>query len=78
MEYYAVFFTYSGAIKYSKYLQKKGIKSETTPVPRKYTSNCGIGVKFFTDADIKKLISYDIEKLYRIENGDSILIYQAD
>lgn len=78
MEYYATFFTHSGAMKYSKHLKEKNIESEISPVPRKYSSNCGIGVRFQTDLDMKNLINSDMEKLYKIDNKDSILIYTAE
>ena len=44
MQYFITFFTHSGAIKFSRMLNKKNILNETSPVPRKLSSNCGIGV----------------------------------
>lgn len=78
MEYFATFFTHSGAIKYQKFLKQKGIEVELMPVPRRYSSNCGIGAKFSTIDDIKTLISYDIEKLYEINGKEEKLIYRDD
>ncbi len=44
MEYIGTFFTHSGAIKYSRFLNKLNINNQTMPVPRKISSNCGIGL----------------------------------
>lgn len=46
MNYFATFFTHSGAIKFSRFLTKIKIVNESCPVPRKLSSNCGIGVSF--------------------------------
>lgn len=78
MEYLATFYTHLGAVKYHRYLQNGGISAETMPVPRKYSSNCGIGVKFSTPEDIKALISEDIEKIFLILDGTGRLIYSSD
>lgn len=78
MEYIAVFFTHSGAVKYDKYLKKTSINSELMPVPRKLSSNCGIGVKFNYIMDINRIISEDIEKLFSIENQEYKLIYSCE
>lgn len=75
MEYLATFYTHLGAVKYHRYLQNKGIKTETMPVPRKFSSNCGIGVSFSTAEDIKTLISEDIERIFLIQDGIDKLIY---
>jgi len=76
MEYIATFFTHSGAIKYQKFLRHKGIDVELMPVPRRFSSNCGIGAKFSTSDDIKFLVSYDIEKLYAIDGKEEKLVYR--
>jgi len=79
MEYLATFHTHSGALKYCRYLQGKGITAETMPVPRRFSSNCGIGVKFRLDGDtdINNFISEDIEKLFRIDSTDARPIYSS-
>jgi Fe-S cluster biogenesis protein NfuA len=41
-------------------------------------SNCGISVKFSTDQNIKTLITYDIEKLYEINDMKEKLIYRGN
>ncbi len=48
------------------------------PVPRKLSSNCGIGVKFNYISDISTIISEDIEKLFSIDHEESKLIYACD
>jgi hypothetical protein len=78
MEYIATFFTHSGAIKYQKFLRAKSIAVELMPVPRKFSSNCGIGAKFIYEDDIKNIVSTDIEKLYSLSSGEGTLIYHAD
>lgn len=78
MEYIAIFFTHSGAIKYNKYLKSKNINAELMPVPRKLSSNCGIGVKFNYVEDINTIISEDIEKLFSQENQEHKIVYTCD
>lgn len=74
MKYLATFHTTSGAMKYYRYLQKEGIPAETMPVPRRFSSNCGICVGFRLDGDISEYISDDMEKLY---DKDERLIYSS-
>lgn len=78
MEYIATFFTQSGAIKYQRYLIEKNINAEIMPVPRKFSSSCGISVKFSLDDDVLKYISDDIEKIYEMSCSEGRLIYKAD
>jgi hypothetical protein len=78
MEYIAIFFTHSGAIKYHRYLKSVDIENETMTVPRKLSSNCGIGVKFFKYDGIENIIIDDIEKIYKLEDNQYILIYNCD
>lgn len=78
MEYTVVFFTHSGAIKYHRYLNSMGIKNETMPVPRRLSSNCGIGVRFATDKDVKNMITEDIEKIFKLDCGNNVEIYNCD
>lgn len=77
MEYLATFFTHSGAIKYNRYLKREGFSVDLMPVPRKVSSNCGIAARFKCDIDVKTIISEDIEQLFRIEENNYILLYQA-
>lgn len=78
MEYVGVFFTHSGAIKYHRYLISKGIESETMPVPRRLSSNCGIGVRFKTEENINNMITEDIEKVFSLEAGNYEIVYDGE
>lgn len=78
MQYIGVFFTHSGAIKYHRYLKRLEIVNETMPVPRKLSSNCGIGVKFNTDRDINNMITEEIEKIFKIDDNKNILVYECE
>ncbi|CEO23745.1 DUF3343 domain-containing protein [Paraclostridium sordellii] len=75
MNYFATFFTHSGAIKFSSFLTKVKIVNESCPVPRKLSSNCGIGVSFSYTGDIDELYIDDIEKIYFIDN-DKYCLYK--
>ena len=78
MNYLAVFFTHSGAIKYNRFLNSKGINNELMPVPRKLSSNCSIAARFTYEEDINNIISQDIEKLYKLQDREYILIYEIE
>ena len=78
MEYIAIFFTHSGAIRCSKSFENQGIKNSLMPVPRKLSSSCGIGTRFKYDGAIKDIVTEDIEKLYSLVNGDYNLIYEKE
>ncbi|GAA0733938.1 DUF3343 domain-containing protein [Clostridium oceanicum] len=78
MEYISIFFTHSGAIKYSRFLKKQNIKNKTLPVPRKLSSNCGIGVKFFYDKDVSEIITEDIEKIFKMSDKEYCCIYRNE
>lgn len=76
MNYIALFFTHSGAIKFKKVLKMQEIDSVLMPVPRTLSSNCGISVKFFFYNKIEDLINEDIEKIYQITDKNSYsLVY---
>lgn len=78
MEYIATFYTHLGAVRYHRYLQSRGVQSDTMPVPRRYSSDCGIGVKFTTKEDIKNLISEEIDKIFLINEGEGRLVYKNE
>jgi len=78
LEYLATFHTHMGAINFNRYLKKIGVKAEVLPVPRKYSSNCGIAVKFCTEQEIQAMINEDIEKLFLLVDGEDRLIYQNE
>lgn len=75
MNYFATFFTHSGAIKFSRFLTKSGIANESSPVPRKLSSNCGIGVSFSYTDDLNKIYIKDIEKIY-FKNCNEYSLYK--
>lgn len=75
MNYFATFFTHSGAIKFSRFLTKNKIVNESCPVPRKLSSNCGIGVSFSYEGVIDEIYIDDIEKIYYIDN-DKYCLYK--
>lgn len=75
MNYFATFFTHSGAIKFSRFLTKNKIVNESCPVPRKLSSNCGIGVNFSYEGDIDEIFIDDIEKIYFIDS-DKYCLYK--
>lgn len=78
MEYIATFFTHSGAIKFSRYLKSLDIKNQSMPVPRKISSNCGIGVKFIYDNKLDDLLTEDIETVFSIEHGEYNCVYREE
>jgi hypothetical protein len=78
MDYLATFFTHSGAVKYKKHMIKLGINVELLPVPRRLSSDCGIGARFSTGRDIRGLISEDIDKLFAVEKGGERLLFSSE
>lgn len=78
MEYMALFFTHSGAVKFDRSLKQKGYKSQPVPITRKLSSSCGIGVKFNFDGDLDDIISQDVERIYEIIESEYVLVYSCD
>lgn len=78
MDYIATFFTHSGAVKYKKHMTKLGVNVELLPVPRRLSSDCGIGARFSTGRDIRGLISEDIDKLFAVEKDGERLLYSSE
>jgi hypothetical protein len=77
MNYIALFFTHSGAIKFSNKLKKMGIKHDMMPAPRKLSTSCGVSVRFIAE-DFEDFVISDIDKIYQIENSNYILKYSSD
>ncbi|QZY55240.1 DUF3343 domain-containing protein [Crassaminicella profunda] len=75
-EYVAVFFTHSGAIKFDRNAKKDNISCELMPVPRKLSSNCGIGAKFKYNQHVYELVNEEIEKIFQVDGNNYILIYE--
>lgn len=78
MNYIATFFTHSGAIKFTRNLTKNDIPNEALPVPRKLSSNCGIGVKFKIENNLETIYNEDIEKIFKIEGTEYKLFKDFD
>lgn len=82
MDYIALFFTTSGAVKFKKKLEKQNISAESLPVPRRLSSSCGIAVKFNYDEKPESLLDDSVEKIYQIieKEGkeDYALIFEAE
>lgn len=74
--YIAVLFTHSDAIKLSRECKKRNIKHKLMPVPRKLSSNCGVCVNFHYEKNIEDLIFSGVEKIFCVEDGEYILIYE--
>jgi len=78
MTYTVVFFTHSGAVKFDRHMKKSGFFCELMPVPRKLSSNCGIGARIEYDGNLDDIVSNDTEKIFR-HVGDSFEIaYSAE
>lgn len=73
--YTIVFFTHSGAIKFDRHLKSLGIACELMPVPRKLSSNCGIGARIEYAGNLEEILSEDIEKIFKHVNGSQELVY---
>lgn len=77
MKFIALFFTHSGAIKFSNKLKKMDIKYDMMPAPRKLSTSCGVSVRFEAE-DFTNLVISDIDKVYQIENSNYSLKYSSD
>lgn len=77
-EYVAIFFTHSGAIKFDRKLKSLNIECELMPVPRKLSSNCGIGAKFKFNKDIMDLVDDEVEKVFIVEGKEYNLVYSEN
>jgi len=78
MEYIATFYTHSGAVKFSCFLEKENIHVELRPVPRQLTSNCGIAAQFSFSGDVSLYINEDIEKIFSITSKGYELIHENE
>lgn len=78
MEYTAVFYTHSGAIKYDKFLREQSVKCQLMPVPRALSTSCGIGIRFTYEGDISLIVSSDIEKIFKATASGYELIYENE
>jgi hypothetical protein len=78
MEYNILFFTHSGAVKFSRKAKSMDINIELMPVPRVLSSNCSISARIRYDKEIANLIDDEIEKIFISENSENRLIYEAE
>lgn len=78
MDYIVLFYTNSSAIKFAKLIKKSNYIGELIPLPRKLTSSCGMGVKFYFTSDLSLIISDEIEKIYAVEGNQYKLVYRAE
>ena len=65
-DYMVLFFTHSGAIKFGRKARKQAFPCELMPVPRKLSSNCGVGAKIQYEGTVDTLVDDEIEKIYAI------------
>lgn len=77
-KYMITFFTHSGAILFDRMCKKENIRCELMPVPRKLSSNCGIGAEVLTDIDINDIIDEEIEKIFITDKLESELVYESE
>ncbi|SDH96853.1 DUF3343 domain-containing protein [Desulfosporosinus hippei] len=74
-EYFAVFFTTSGAIRFHRFLRNNTIPAEVKPVPRNLSTSCAIGIEFFYKGNLSLLIIQDIKQIYIKQGNQYILKY---
>ena len=78
MKYIVVFFSQSGAIKFNKSMEKKGIDCILAPTPRRLSSSCGTCAQISYDNDVNDLVDDEVESIYLIKNSiDYSLIYDS-
>lgn len=77
-EYMVLFYTHSGAIKFSRKAKKMQFDCELMPVPRQLSSNCGVGAKIEFDGDPQLLVDEEIEKIYNNLENKYQLVYSGD
>ncbi len=75
MDYMVLFFTHSGAIKFSRKCKRDNIPCDLMPVPRILSSNCSVSGKIRYEGDIEDLIDEEIEEIFQIEGEEYNLIY---
>lgn len=78
MEYNILFFTHSGAMKFSRKMKSMNIACELMPVPRALSSNCSISARIEYDKNIENLLDDEIEKIFISKEHENKLIYEAE
>lgn len=78
MNYIIIFFSQSGALKFNRNMEKKGIECILAPTPRMLSSSCGTCAKIFYDKNILDLVDEEIESIYSVKGlKDYSLIYDS-
>ncbi len=77
-EYIATFFTHSGAMKFNRKAKSNNIECELMPVPRKLSSDCGIGARFKFHKDITELVDDEVEKIFMVIDDEYELVYSEE
>ncbi len=80
MQYLATFHTHFDAMKFARNWNKKNVKCEIKPVPRKVSSSCGSCVTFEEKegCDLQPFIQTNVEALYRIEQETYVLEFKEE
>lgn len=78
MTYLATFHTHFDAMKYIRFLKKRGISGTLKPVPRKVSSSCGTCAVFESpeSVDVETFTKEDVEGFYLLEGDMHTLLYQ--
>lgn len=77
----ATFFTHTGAMEFYACLQDlQDPEVEIGPVPRRFSTSCGTGVKFSLPFDEERMVNPDLENIYceRDEIDQYDLIWSAE
>ncbi|SUY47317.1 Protein of uncharacterised function (DUF3343) [Clostridium putrefaciens] len=78
VNYICLFYTHSGAIKFTNIMNAENICYKILPTPRKLSSSCGISVQFCYDKNISSFIINDIEKVFLVNNKSYELVYENE
>lgn len=78
MEYNVLFFTHSGAMKFSRKAKSMDIPCKLMPVPRALSSNCSISANIRYDGEVDNLVDDEVEKIFASQNNENILLYEAE
>ncbi len=78
MKYIVIFFSQSGAIKFNRNMEKKGIECILSPTPRVLSSSCGTCARISYDKEVLELVDDEVESIYLIKNlKDYYLVYDS-
>ncbi len=78
MNYIIIFFSQSGALKFNRSMEKKGIECILAPTPRMLSSSCGTCARISYDKNILALVDEEIESIYSVKGlKDYSLVYDS-